>query len=238
MAGLTPELTGQEREVKKGEPVPATPLEKVKAFAKKNLVALTLAVVGILVLKFVGKDLAWPALLLLFAAAFRDGLLSLFETLNRLASRAKTLTIGSKDRALTVDIDVAAGVLEELVAAAVEDLTPEQKNLFLFICENVDVKVRSLGDGPLKFEMIDPPPRSILHEDLRAIRDFNLIRGMPRRRFLAESHIDITPFGTLVRKITSFGSFDKVAFAEYLKIANCRPFIPGNPVMGDTAGHA
>ena len=138
---------------------------------------LALMVAGILILKYVGKDLAWPALLLLFVVVFRKSINTILSTVDRLASRAKAVTIQvAGETALTLDIDVMSGVLQDMVTSAVVDLTPEQKQLFLFICRDEVVKEKTLEDGPLKFKVI-PRPRSNLHEDLRGLRDFNCYTG-------------------------------------------------------------
>lgn len=147
--------------------------------------------------------------MLLILVSFRDGL-------NGLLSRAKSL----RGRVLGIDFELDANtateVLEELIRSAIQELTSDQRQLFLYICQNPDVRNNTICAGPLQFK-VKPRPRTVLHWDLRDLRATNLIRVLERGSLRENVHIVPTAFGSLVQKTFLKENFDPSYIEGYLR---------------------
>jgi len=160
---------------------------------------MTTIAAAAIVLFFWGATLTWAAMLLVAAILFQDSLRSLFASLNTFLSRTAELEVSlGENRSFKFSAPVASEVLQKMadeVKAALSRLTDDQAELFLYIAQSPDVRHETLGNGPLQFRRARP--RTVLHWDLRDLRDIGLARPAETGSWREAAHPSVTPFGEL-----------------------------------------
>jgi hypothetical protein len=172
-----------------------------------------------LVLAFWGATLTWPAMLLVAAILFQDSLRSMFDGIKAFLSRTAELEVSlGLNRSFKFSGPKASDFLQKMadeVKAALARLTDDQAELFLYLTQNSQVRRQTLGEGPLKFSRVRP--RTVLHWDLRDLRDIGLARPDETGSWREAVHPAITPFGELAHTLFFEGrQYDTRYIEQYL----------------------
>jgi len=170
-----------------------------------------------LVLYFWGATLTWAAMLLVAAILFQDSLRVVLAGLTAFLSRTNALKVYlGENRSFEFSAPVASEVLQKIadeIKTALARLSDDQTELFLFIIQNSEVRRETLANGPLKFARVRP--RTVLHWDLRDLRDIGLARPAETGRWEEVKHPMITPFGELAYTIFFEGRNYNATYIEH-----------------------
>jgi hypothetical protein len=170
-----------------------------------------------LVLIFWGAKLTWPAMLLVAAIIFRESLRSIFDGLTAFLSRTAEMEISlGPNRSFKFSGPKASDFLQKMadeVKTSLARLTEDQAELFLYIAQDPEARRQTLGEGPLKFSRVRP--RTILHWDLRDLRDIGLTRPDETGSWREAVHPTITPFGELAHTLFFEGRKFNAGYIEH-----------------------
>jgi hypothetical protein len=128
----------------------------------------------------------------------------LLEGLTTLISKSAGIEIEIAGQKIKLDFAEASDLLQKMaddIKMMIGGLTEEQQQLFLFIAKDPRAQ-GEIGELPLRFERKKPP--TVLHNDLRALRERHLLRPSGGGTWREHKSPELTPFGKLVVTTPSF----------------------------------
>lgn len=186
---------------------------------------------ALIVLAIYGKPLEWPLIVLATFIAFFSQIRFLLEGLTTLISKSAGIEIVIAGQKLKLNFAEASDFLQKMaddIKLMIGGLTKEQRDLFLFIAKDPTAQ-GEIGELPLGFERRKPP--TILHDDLRALRERHLLRPKDGGTWRAYKSPELTPFGQLVLTTPIFEgkSIDSQGMKRYLDQARASTRAPARP---------
>jgi hypothetical protein len=142
----------------------------------KFAVELVQIIAALAVLAIYGKALSWPVIVLAMFIAFFSQIRLLLEGLTTLISKSAGVEIEIAGQKIKLNFAEASDLLQKMaddIKIMIGRLTEDQQELFLFIAKDPRAQ-NEIGELPLEFERKKPP--TILHDDLRALRERHLVR--------------------------------------------------------------
>jgi hypothetical protein len=187
----------------------------------KLVVEAAQIIVALIVLAIHGKPLSWPLIVLATFIAFFSQIRVLLEGLTTLISKSAGIEIVIAGQKIKLNFAEASDFLQKMaddIKILIDGLTKEQKDLFLFIAKDPGAQ-GEIGEPPLRFERKNPP--TILHKDLRALRERHLLRPKGGGTWREHKSPELTPFGKLVATTPSFEgkSIERERMEDYLERA-------------------
>lgn len=162
-------------------------------------------IAALVVLVVYGKEgLDWPVIVLAVFIAFFSQIRQLLEGLTTLISKSAGVEIEIAGQKIKLNFAEASDLLQKMaddIKIMISRLEPDQRELFLFIAKDPRAQ-NEIGEKPLEFERKKSP--TILHNDLRALRERHLVRPIGGGPWREHKIPELTPFGKLVVASPSF----------------------------------
>ena len=199
----------------------------------KFAVELVQIIAALVVLAIYGKEeLNWPVIVLAVFIAFFSQIRLLLEGLTTLISKSAGVEIEIAGQKIKLNFAEASDLLQKMaddIKIMISGLEEDQQELFLFIAKDPRAQ-NEIGEKPLEFERKKPP--TILHNDLRALRERHLVRPQGGGPWREHKSPELTPFGKLVVASPSFEgkSCNDVWLKAYLVRSKAQP----SPLISST----